>query len=114
MKILGNSIILGAIQLYSESYALADAIGFDPSVFHELHSGLLVHSTYISSILPSFLLFNDQENSVLTSENVFAAPALLNYSNKISQGSFGDAGFTVKTGLKGISPFNLNASEYPS
>jgi len=34
-------------------------------------------------------------------ENLFAAPALLNYSNKISQGSFGDAGFTVTTGLKG-------------
>lgn len=70
LKILGNSIILGAIQLYSESYALSDAIGFDPAVFHELH------------------------------KNVFAAPALLNYSNKISQGAFGDAGFTVKTGLK--------------
>jgi 3-hydroxyisobutyrate dehydrogenase-like beta-hydroxyacid dehydrogenase len=39
LKILGNSILLGAIELYAESYALSDAIGFDPAVFHELHSG---------------------------------------------------------------------------
>lgn len=32
---------------------------------------------------------------------MFAAPALLNYSNKISKGKFGDAGFTVTGGLKG-------------
>jgi 3-hydroxyisobutyrate dehydrogenase-like beta-hydroxyacid dehydrogenase len=39
LKLLGNSIILGAVQLYAESYALSDAIGFDPAVFHELHRG---------------------------------------------------------------------------
>ena len=37
LKLLGNSILLGVIQLYGEVYALADAIGFDPKVFHELH-----------------------------------------------------------------------------
>jgi hypothetical protein len=35
-------------------------------------------------------------------ENLFAAPALMNYSNKISKGCFGaGAGFTVMNGLKG-------------
>jgi hypothetical protein len=35
-------------------------------------------------------------------ESLFPAPALLNYSNKISQGAFGGAaGFTVNNGLKG-------------
>ena len=37
LKLLGNTILLGAIQLYAETYALADAIDFDPMVFHELH-----------------------------------------------------------------------------
>jgi len=37
LKLLGNGVLLGAIQLYAEVYALSDAIGFDPAVFHELH-----------------------------------------------------------------------------
>jgi hypothetical protein len=38
----------------------------------------------------------------MITENLFAAPALMNYSNKISTGRFGaGAGFTVQNGLKG-------------
>ncbi|ORX36641.1 hypothetical protein BD324DRAFT_651127 [Kockovaella imperatae] len=70
LKLMGNSIILGTMQLYSEAYALGDAIGMDPKVFHELHSTL------------------------------FNSPVLLPYSDKISQGKFGHAGFTVENGLK--------------
>jgi 3-hydroxyisobutyrate dehydrogenase-like beta-hydroxyacid dehydrogenase len=40
LKLLGNRVILGIIQLYSEVYALSDNIGFDPKVFHELHRAL--------------------------------------------------------------------------
>ena len=47
----------------------------------------------------------DKRNTADGSESLFAAPALLNYSNKISQGAFGGAaGFTVTNGLKGESP----------
>lgn len=37
LKLLGNGTLLGAIQLYSEMYALSEKIGFDPATFHELH-----------------------------------------------------------------------------
>ena len=36
VKLLGNMIILTSIQAYGEAYALSDAIGFEPSVFHEV------------------------------------------------------------------------------
>ena len=40
----------------------------------------------------------------LVSENLFGAPVLLNYSNKMSQGRFGGPGFTVTNGFKGEQP----------
>lgn len=33
LKLLGNSMILGVVEMLAETYALADAIGFDPDVY---------------------------------------------------------------------------------
>ncbi len=35
LKLLGNSTILGAIELLSETFALSDKIGFDSKVLYE-------------------------------------------------------------------------------
>jgi len=45
LKLLGNGTLLGAIQLYSEMYALADRIGFDSATFYELHRAYLASFT---------------------------------------------------------------------
>lgn len=33
LKLLGNSMILGVVEMLAETYALADVIGFDPEVY---------------------------------------------------------------------------------
>lgn len=35
MKLLGNTCILGTIELLGEAYALADSVDFDPAVFQD-------------------------------------------------------------------------------
>ncbi|RSH87341.1 hypothetical protein EHS25_003250 [Saitozyma podzolica] len=73
LKLLGNQSLLGIIQVFSEVYTLADAIGFDLETVHELY------------------------------ESMIPAPSVLNYSNKLSHGTFGGPGFSVTTGLKDAS-----------
>lgn len=35
LKFLGNAFILGQIQLLAESFALSDAMGFDPEIYRQ-------------------------------------------------------------------------------
>ena len=35
LKLLGNSCILGTIELFAETFALADSIDFDPAIFQD-------------------------------------------------------------------------------
>ncbi|ORY26971.1 NAD binding domain of 6-phosphogluconate dehydrogenase-domain-containing protein [Naematelia encephala] len=71
LKLLGNTCILGTIELLSEAYALADSIDFDPAVF---------------------------QNFI---QQWFPAPAWKNYGTKISKGTFsGTNGFRIDGGLK--------------
>ncbi|WWC70021.1 uncharacterized protein I206_103965 [Kwoniella pini CBS 10737] len=71
IKSMGNMVLLGWIQLLSESYALGDSIGIDPSIFDE----------FLQKFIP--------------------APPLLAYSNTISKGLFpSGGGFSIDGGLK--------------
>ncbi|KAI1077018.1 NAD(P)-binding protein [Whalleya microplaca] len=74
LKILGNSCILGTIELMSESFTLAEKTGFDAEVFYE------------------FI------------QQWFPAPAWVNYGRKIRDGAFsGKTGFTLPGGMKDAS-----------
>ncbi|WWC62000.1 uncharacterized protein I303_104587 [Kwoniella dejecticola CBS 10117] len=71
IKSMGNMVLLGWIELLSESYALGDSIGIDPKIFDE----------FLQKFIP--------------------APPLLAYSNTISKGIFpSGGGFSVDGGLK--------------
>ncbi|KAI0438678.1 NAD binding domain of 6-phosphogluconate dehydrogenase-domain-containing protein [Xylaria telfairii] len=71
LKILGNSCILGTIELLSESFTLAERTGFDVNRFYD----------FIQIWFP--------------------APAWLNYGKKIRDGAFsGTSGFTIPGGMK--------------
>ncbi|OCF74583.1 hypothetical protein I204_04962 [Kwoniella mangroviensis CBS 8886] len=71
LKSMGNMVLLGWIQLLSESYALGDGIGVDPEVFNG----------FLQQFIP--------------------APPLLAYSNLISKGIFkSGSGFSIDGGLK--------------
>ncbi|OTB17016.1 hypothetical protein K445DRAFT_57995 [Daldinia sp. EC12] len=71
LKILGNSCILGTIELMSESFTLAEKTGFDTGLFYE------------------FI------------QQWFPAPAWVNYGKKIRDGAFsGTTGFTLPGGMK--------------
>ncbi|XDG07406.1 hypothetical protein ABKA04_007021 [Annulohypoxylon sp. FPYF3050] len=74
LKILGNSCILGTIELLSESFTLAEKTGFDADLFYE------------------FI------------QQWFPAPAWVNYGKKIRDGAFsGATGFTIPGGMKDAS-----------
>ncbi|KAI0007414.1 NAD(P)-binding protein [Xylariaceae sp. FL0662B] len=74
LKILGNSCILGTIELMSESFTLAEKTGFDAGLFYE------------------FI------------QQWFPAPAWVNYGRKIRDGAFsGKTGFTLPGGMKDAS-----------
>ncbi|KAI0883742.1 NAD(P)-binding protein [Annulohypoxylon maeteangense] len=74
LKILGNSCILGTIELLSESFTLAEKTGFDAELFYE------------------FI------------QQWFPAPAWINYGKKIRDGAFsGNTGFTIPGGMKDAS-----------
>ncbi|KAI0384448.1 NAD(P)-binding protein [Hypomontagnella monticulosa] len=74
LKILGNSCILGTIELMSESFTLAEKTGFDAELFYE------------------FI------------QHWFPAPAWINYGRKIRDGAFsGQTGFTLPGGMKDAS-----------
>ncbi|KAI1619963.1 NAD binding domain of 6-phosphogluconate dehydrogenase-domain-containing protein [Exophiala viscosa] len=74
LKILGNSCILGTIELLSESFTLAEKTGFDPALFYE----------FIQAWFP--------------------AAAWVNYGKKIKDGTFsGKTGFTLPGGMKDAS-----------
>ncbi|KAI1212603.1 NAD(P)-binding protein [Annulohypoxylon truncatum] len=74
LKILGNSCILGTIELLSESFTLAEKTGFDAELFYE------------------FI------------QQWFPAPAWMNYGKKIRDGAFsGTTGFTIPGGMKDAS-----------
>ncbi|KAI2464411.1 NAD(P)-binding protein [Annulohypoxylon bovei var. microspora] len=74
LKILGNSCILGTIELLSESFTLAEKTGFDAELFYE------------------FI------------QHWFPAPAWVNYGKKIRDGTFsGSTGFTLPGGMKDAS-----------
>ncbi|KAI2634811.1 NAD(P)-binding protein [Hypomontagnella submonticulosa] len=74
LKILGNSCILGTIELMSESFTLAEKTGFDAGLFYE------------------FI------------QHWFPAPAWVNYGRKIRDGAFsGQTGFTLPGGMKDAS-----------
>jgi len=71
LKLLGNTCILGTIELLGEAYALADSIDFDASVFQD------------------FI------------QQWFPAAAWVNYGTKISKGTFaGGNGFKIDGGSK--------------
>jgi len=71
LKILGNSCILGTIELLSESFTLAEKTGFDAGLFYE------------------FI------------QQWFPAAAWVNYGKKIRDGTFsGATGFTIPGGMK--------------
>ncbi|WVW83946.1 hypothetical protein I302_105969 [Kwoniella bestiolae CBS 10118] len=71
LKSMGNMVLLGWIQLLSESYALGDGIGIDPEVFNG----------FLQQFIP--------------------APPLLAYSNLISKGVFkSGSGFSIDGGMK--------------
>ncbi|KAI8957737.1 NAD(P)-binding protein [Daldinia sp. FL1419] len=71
LKILGNSCILGTIELMSESFTLAEKTGFDAELFYD------------------FI------------QQWFPAPAWVNYGKKIRDGAFsGTTGFTIPGGMK--------------
>ncbi|QYT00153.1 NAD_binding_2 domain-containing protein [Trichoderma simmonsii] len=74
LKLLGNSCILGTIELLSESFALAEKTNFDLNVFY------------------NFI------------QKWFPTPAWLNYGKKIRDGAFsGKTGFTLPGGMKDAS-----------
>ncbi|EMR69517.1 hypothetical protein MGN70_013916 [Eutypa lata] len=74
LKILGNSCILGTIELMSESFTLAEKTGFDVGKFYE------------------FI------------QQWFPAAAWVNYGKKIRDGAFsGKTGFTLPGGMKDAS-----------
>ncbi|ODN82056.1 hypothetical protein L202_02372 [Cryptococcus amylolentus CBS 6039] len=70
LKSIGNSVILGWIELMAESYTLGDAVGLDPSVFNDL----------LHKLIP--------------------APPLLAYADSVAKGHFPAGGFSVDGGLK--------------
>ncbi|KAI1460019.1 NAD(P)-binding protein [Annulohypoxylon moriforme] len=74
LKILGNSCILGTIELLSESFTLAEKTGFDAELFYD------------------FI------------QQWFPAPAWINYGKKIRDGAFsGTTGFSIPGGMKDAS-----------
>jgi 3-hydroxyisobutyrate dehydrogenase-like beta-hydroxyacid dehydrogenase len=44
LKLLGNSLILGVVEMLAETYALTDAIGFDPEVYQNFIRELFASS----------------------------------------------------------------------
>ncbi|RSH78698.1 uncharacterized protein EHS24_002427 [Apiotrichum porosum] len=71
LKLLGNSMILGVVEMLAETYALADVIGFDPDVYQG----------FIRDFFPLY--------------------PYLSYGDNISKGEFnGVGGFRLEAGLK--------------
>ena len=74
MKLIGNSLILGFMEAMSESITLGEKTGVGASAVHNLISDL------------------------------FPAPILLNYANKMTNDTFdGSKGFSIDGGLKDAS-----------
>lgn len=72
LKLLGNSMILGVVEMLAETYALADVIGFDPEVYQ----------SFIRDFFPLY--------------------PYIAYGDNISRGEFnGVGGFRLEAGLKG-------------
>lgn len=71
LKLLGNSMILGVVEMLAETYALADVIGFDPEVYQ----------SFIRDFFPLY--------------------PYIAYGDNISRGEFnGVGGFRLEAGLK--------------
>ncbi|KGB75866.2 hypothetical protein CNBG_1704 [Cryptococcus deuterogattii R265] len=71
LKLLGNSMILGVVEMLAETYALADVIGFDPEVYQ----------SFIRDFFPLY--------------------PYIAYGDNISRGKFnGVGGFRLEAGLK--------------
>lgn len=85
LKLLGNSMILGVVEMLAETYALADVIGFDPEVYQ------------------SFIRESRHCNRTLTkSGDFFPLYPYITYGDNISKGEFnGVGGFRLEAGLKG-------------
>lgn len=49
LKLLGNSLILGVVEMLAETYALTDAIGFDPEVYQNFIRELFASPWHCSS-----------------------------------------------------------------
>lgn len=85
LKLLGNSMILGVVEMLAETYALADVIGFDPEVYQ------------------SFIRESRHCDQALTkSGDFFPLYPYKAYGDNISRGEFnGVGGFRLEAGLKG-------------
>lgn len=85
LKLLGNSMILGVVEMLAETYALADVIGFDPEVYQ------------------SFIRESRHCDQTLTkSGDFFPLYPYIAYGDNISRGKFnGVGGFRLEAGLKG-------------
>lgn len=85
LKLLGNSMILGVVEMLAETYALADVIGFDPEVYQ------------------SFIRESRHCDRALTkSGDFFPLYPYIAYGDNISRGEFnGVGGFRLEAGLKG-------------
>jgi len=70
-KLIGNSMILGILELLAEAYTLAEKSGIDADIFHSL----------LQEVLP--------------------APAIIAYSDRIAHDKFdGSVGFAIDGGIK--------------
>lgn len=82
-KLVGNSVILGMIELLSEAFTLAESSGVGQDKLYQLI------------------------------QDVYPAPAILTYAKKIYKNDFnGEDGFTLKGGIKDASLIRKLAEEH--
>lgn len=83
MKLIGNSLILGCMEVMAESITLGEKTGVGASAVH----GLI--------------------------QDLFPTPTMLNYANKMTHDSFdGRAGFAIDGGIKDATHVRKLAADY--
>ncbi|KAG8931862.1 hypothetical protein FRC01_000694 [Tulasnella sp. 417] len=102
-KLLGNSFIVGTLELLAETHTFAEKIGVGSQAFHDLLGGTSATVRYCMSTKANEPLITD----------LFPAPPVAGYSKRILTDDFDASnGFQIDGGLKDVHHMQRLASEH--
>lgn len=105
-KLIGNSVILGALEILAESFTLAEKSGIKPTQVHNLLKDLMPAPTYV--------LYLASKHACLANL-VYALYRLDAYGNKMVHDLFdGSHGFAIDGGIKDSTHIRKLSAEFNS